>query len=158
AEPGRALGRLTDIGWGTTLRSLLADASPDEPVTGQLTDAMVKVLAAWGWERRPGAVITLPSRRRPAPVTSPGPQLRAHRRPPPPRPPPFAPKRGPRPGRPQQCPAAQVAVAGAYRAGGPLRRDRPPPGRPGPAHRRPRRDRRAPDRRGQAPSRGWRPR
>jgi len=77
AEPGRALGRLTDIGWGTALRSLLADASPDEPVTGQLTDAMVKVLAAWGWERRPGAVVALPSRTRPALISSLGQRIAA---------------------------------------------------------------------------------
>ena len=77
AEPGRALGRLTDIGWGTTLRSLLADASPDEPCTGQLTDAMVKVLAAWGWERRPGAVVALPSRTRPTLVSSLGQRIAA---------------------------------------------------------------------------------
>ena len=46
AEPGRALGRLTDIGWGATLRALFAERAPDEPVTEQLTDAMVQVLAA----------------------------------------------------------------------------------------------------------------
>ena len=33
AEPGRALGRLTDVGWGATLRALLAEGAPDEPVT-----------------------------------------------------------------------------------------------------------------------------
>ena len=33
AEPGRALGRLTDIGWGGMLRALLAEDAPDEPVT-----------------------------------------------------------------------------------------------------------------------------
>ena len=33
AEPGRALGRLTDVGWGATLRSLLAEGAKDEPVT-----------------------------------------------------------------------------------------------------------------------------
>ncbi len=31
AEPGRALGRLTDIGWGATLRTLLSGQTPDEP-------------------------------------------------------------------------------------------------------------------------------
>ena len=70
AAPGRALGRLTDVGWGTTLRSLLADDAPDEPVTTQVTDAMVKVLAAWDWERRPAAVVTMPSRTRPALISS----------------------------------------------------------------------------------------
>jgi ATP-dependent DNA helicase RecQ len=70
AAPGRALGRLTDVGWGTTLRSLLADDAPDEPVTTQVTDAVVKVLAAWDWERRPAAVVTMPSRTRPALISS----------------------------------------------------------------------------------------
>ncbi len=33
AEPGRAIGSLTDIGWGGMLRVLLAEGAPDEPVT-----------------------------------------------------------------------------------------------------------------------------
>jgi ATP-dependent DNA helicase RecQ len=70
AEQGRALGRLTDIGWGTMLRALLADGTPDGPVTDQITDALVKVLAAWGWEQRPSAVVTLPSRTRPILISS----------------------------------------------------------------------------------------
>jgi ATP-dependent DNA helicase RecQ len=65
AAPGRALGRLTDIGWGATLRALLAESAPDEPVTAQLTDAIVQVLAAWNWAQRPTAVVTMPSRTRP---------------------------------------------------------------------------------------------
>src|SRR6202453_169349 len=70
AEPGRALGRLTDVGWGTTLRALLADQAPDGPVTDQLIDAMIKVLAAWDWSQRPAGVLTLPSRTRPVLITS----------------------------------------------------------------------------------------
>jgi ATP-dependent DNA helicase RecQ len=70
AEPGRALGRLTDLGWGTTLRSLLAEGAPDEPVTDQLADAVVKVLAAWDWSQRPAAIVTMPSRTRPVLITS----------------------------------------------------------------------------------------
>jgi ATP-dependent DNA helicase RecQ len=65
AGPGRALGRLTDIGWGTTLRGLLAPGAPDEPVTGQVVDAVIKVLAAWDWDERPTGIVTLPSRTRP---------------------------------------------------------------------------------------------
>ena len=65
AEPGRALGRLTDVGWGTTLRALLADEAPDGAVTDQLTDAVVKVLAAWDWSQRPAA--WSPCRRAPGP-------------------------------------------------------------------------------------------
>src|SRR5580704_4837098 len=70
AEPGRALGRLTDIGWGTTLRALLADEAPDGPVTDQLTDAVVKVLAAWDWSQRAAGIVTTPSRTRPVLITS----------------------------------------------------------------------------------------
>ena len=70
AQPGRALGRLTDVGWGTTLRTLLADGAPDGPVTDQLIDAVVTVLAAWDWSQRPAGVVTLPSRTRPALITS----------------------------------------------------------------------------------------
>jgi len=70
AEPGRALGRLTDIGWGTTLRALLADPTPDGPVTDQLADAVVKVLAAWDWSQRPAGIVTVPSRTRPVLITS----------------------------------------------------------------------------------------
>jgi ATP-dependent DNA helicase RecQ len=65
AGPGRALGRLTDIGWGTTLRSLLSPEAADGPVPDQVFDAMVKVLAAWDWAERPAGVVTLPSRSRP---------------------------------------------------------------------------------------------
>jgi ATP-dependent DNA helicase RecQ len=70
AEPGRALGRLTDLGWGTTLRVLLADEAPDGPATGQLTDAAVKVLAAWDWSQRPAGIVTVPSRTRPVLIAS----------------------------------------------------------------------------------------
>jgi ATP-dependent DNA helicase RecQ len=70
AEPGRALGRLTDVGWGTMLRALLADEAPDAPVTDQLVDAAVKVLAAWDWNQRPVGIVTLPSRSKPVLITS----------------------------------------------------------------------------------------
>jgi ATP-dependent DNA helicase RecQ len=77
AAPGRSLGRLTDIGWGTTLRALLAEGAPDEPVTAQLTDALVKVLAAWDWAQRPVSVVTMPSRTRPLLVGSLGTRIAA---------------------------------------------------------------------------------
>jgi ATP-dependent DNA helicase RecQ len=77
AEPGRALGRFTDVGWGATLRGLLAEGSSDGPVTPQLTDAVVKVLAAWDWSSRPVSVVTLPSRSRPLLVTSFGTRIAA---------------------------------------------------------------------------------
>jgi ATP-dependent DNA helicase RecQ len=70
AEAGRALGRLTDVGWGSALRALLADGAPDEPVTDQLMGAVVKVLTAWEWSQRPVGVVTLPSRSRPVLIAS----------------------------------------------------------------------------------------
>jgi ATP-dependent DNA helicase RecQ len=75
AEPGRALGRLTDIGWGTTLRELLA--SGDQQVPGPVADAVVKVLAAWDWDQRPAAVMTIPSRTRPVLIDSLGQRIAA---------------------------------------------------------------------------------
>ncbi|WP_225878228.1 RecQ family ATP-dependent DNA helicase [Spongiactinospora rosea] len=66
AEPGRALGRLTDIGWGNRLRDLLADGAPDGPVPDDVFGAVIKVLSAWEWRERPVAVVNVPSARRPA--------------------------------------------------------------------------------------------
>jgi ATP-dependent DNA helicase RecQ len=70
ADPGRALGRLTDAGWGPRLRALLADGAPDEPAGTDLTGALITVLAAWDWPDRPVAVVTLPSASRPLLVES----------------------------------------------------------------------------------------
>jgi ATP-dependent DNA helicase RecQ len=98
AEPGRAIGRLTDLGWGPRLRALLAPdgsasdgasadrpladgpsgdgpvpddgPSPDGPVPDDLVAAVVKVLAGWDWDQRPAGVVTLPSRTRPQLVES----------------------------------------------------------------------------------------
>src|SRR5215468_9318583 len=75
AEPGRALGRLTDIGWGGMLRALLAEGAPDEPVTEPVVAAVITVLAAWDWAQRPAGVLTLPSRTRPRLITSLGRRL-----------------------------------------------------------------------------------
>ncbi|GGS41843.1 RecQ family ATP-dependent DNA helicase [Actinokineospora fastidiosa] len=58
-EPGRALGRLTDIGWGNRLRELFA--GPDGPVPDDVVDGCVKVLAAWDWAARPVGVVTVAS-------------------------------------------------------------------------------------------------
>ncbi len=70
AGPGRALGRLTDVGWGTRLRAVLSEEAPDETVSADLTGALVTVLAAWDWEDRPAAVAILPSRTRPLLIES----------------------------------------------------------------------------------------
>ncbi|MCF7547734.1 RecQ family ATP-dependent DNA helicase [Pseudonocardia sp. WMMC193] len=63
AEPGRAVGRLSDIGWGTRLRELLA--GPDQPVPADLLDAVVRVLKGWNWAERPVGVVGIGSRTRP---------------------------------------------------------------------------------------------
>ncbi|WP_121177961.1 RecQ family ATP-dependent DNA helicase [Streptomyces sp. 1114.5] len=85
AETGRALGRLSDIGWGNRLRTLLAEQAPDVPVPGEAVDALVAVLADWargpgGWAgpataegsrlERPVGVVTMASSRRPQLVGS----------------------------------------------------------------------------------------
>jgi ATP-dependent DNA helicase RecQ len=88
AETGRALGRLTDLGWGPRLRALLeagpADGtgpdrpgagSGDQPAPDDLIAAMVTVLAAWDWAQRPAGVVTVPSRRHPQLIGSLGRQL-----------------------------------------------------------------------------------
>jgi ATP-dependent DNA helicase RecQ len=69
AETGRVLGRLSDLGWGTRLREVLRpDADGDIPA--DLFNAVVKVLAAWDWSQRPGAVVWIGSRTRPRLVGS----------------------------------------------------------------------------------------
>jgi len=113
---GRAVARLTDLGWGQRLRTLLGDdglghdaaanmldreppgieedpdaaddaaggsggsapapaaaltpgRSPDGPPDDPLLRACTQVLGAWDWERRPGAIVSIPSRRRSQLVT-----------------------------------------------------------------------------------------
>jgi ATP-dependent DNA helicase RecQ len=67
---GRALARLTDLGWGGSLRELFAVGAPDGPIPPQVLAACVRVLADWGWAERPVAVVSLPSRSRPQLVDS----------------------------------------------------------------------------------------
>jgi ATP-dependent DNA helicase RecQ len=64
-KPGRALARFTDLGVGQQVRVLLRDDSPDGTVPGELVRACVRVLAEWDWVRRPEAIVTVGSRRRP---------------------------------------------------------------------------------------------
>ncbi|MDF1604588.1 DEAD/DEAH box helicase [Nocardioides sp. YIM 152315] len=47
AEEGRAVARLTDLGYGNALRELFAPATPDGPVPVPLVRAVVEVLADW---------------------------------------------------------------------------------------------------------------
>ncbi|MEL5990523.1 RecQ family ATP-dependent DNA helicase [Microbacterium phosphatis] len=70
AEEGRALARLTDLGWGGALRELFAAGAPDQEVPPRLLDACVRVLADWGWAERPAAVVAVPSRSHPKLVAS----------------------------------------------------------------------------------------
>lgn len=70
AAEGRALARLTDLGWGGTLRELFAAGAVDQPVPPNLLSACVRVLAEWGWAERPVAVVAMPSRSRPQLVDS----------------------------------------------------------------------------------------
>ncbi|MEU1296247.1 RecQ family ATP-dependent DNA helicase [Streptomyces sp. NPDC005840] len=77
AAEGRALGRLSDIGWGNRLRPMLAPTAPDGPLPDDVAQAVVGVLVDWakgpgGWapgaaegQRRPVGVVTVASRTRP---------------------------------------------------------------------------------------------
>ncbi|RUR01890.1 RecQ family ATP-dependent DNA helicase [Labedella endophytica] len=69
-EEGRALARLTDLGWGGVLRTIFAEGAPDAPIAPNVLDACVRVLADWGWAERPAAVVSVPSRSRPLLVES----------------------------------------------------------------------------------------
>jgi ATP-dependent DNA helicase RecQ len=72
ADTGRALGRLTGIGLGAALRSLLAEGTADDAIEKDLLDATVKVLAEWKeqWPERPAAVVSIGSHRRPTLINS----------------------------------------------------------------------------------------
>ncbi|WP_309127820.1 RecQ family ATP-dependent DNA helicase [Microbacterium sp.] len=70
AGEGRALARLTDLGWGGALREMFSAGAADAPVSAPVMDACVRVLAAWDWARRPAAVVAVPSRSRPLLVES----------------------------------------------------------------------------------------
>ncbi|ARQ68119.1 RecQ family ATP-dependent DNA helicase [Streptomyces marincola] len=82
AAPGRALGRLSDIGWGNRLRPLLSPGSGDGPVPDDILNAVITVLTDWakgpgGWapgapERRarPVGVVSVGSHTRPRLVGS----------------------------------------------------------------------------------------
>ena len=68
--PGRALARLTDLGWGGPLRELLAAGAADQPCPPALQAACIRVLGDWDWAERPAAVVAMPSRTRPRFVES----------------------------------------------------------------------------------------
>ncbi|GGL27893.1 ATP-dependent DNA helicase RecQ [Phycicoccus endophyticus] len=64
---GRALARLSDLGWGQRLREVLREDAPASP---ELLRACVPVLAGWGWAERPVGVVAVASRTRPQLVES----------------------------------------------------------------------------------------
>ncbi|WP_432980557.1 RecQ family ATP-dependent DNA helicase [Dactylosporangium sp. CA-233914] len=71
--PGRAIGRLSDLGWGDRLRTTLN--GPDAPVSDELFNGVVATLAEWAkgdgrWEQRPVGVVVLGSRHAPELVGS----------------------------------------------------------------------------------------
>ena len=70
ALTGRAIARLSDIGWGSRLRELLGPGSADQAAGPRVIGAVVDVLKAWGWACRPVAVVAMPSRSRPQLVAS----------------------------------------------------------------------------------------
>ncbi|MEO7070760.1 MAG: RecQ family ATP-dependent DNA helicase [Nostocoides sp.] len=67
SQTGRAVARLSDLGWGQRLREVLRS---DEPASPALLKACVGVLAGWGWAQRPVGVVAMPSRTHPVLVDS----------------------------------------------------------------------------------------
>lgn len=72
---GRAVGRLTDLGWGSRLRSAFAPDAPDGPAAADLLAAVVEVLKEWAtgpdpWPQRPTGVVAVGSQRRPQLIAS----------------------------------------------------------------------------------------
>ena len=65
---GRALARLSDLGWGQRVRELVQ--GEDGPVPDQVVNAVTRVLADWDWQQRPVALVSVPSRRHPQLVGS----------------------------------------------------------------------------------------
>jgi len=65
AEPGRAIARFTDLGFGQRVRGVLAPDASDGPMPQDLVAAAVQVLASWGWTQRPEAVVHVGSAQRP---------------------------------------------------------------------------------------------
>jgi ATP-dependent DNA helicase RecQ len=69
-EPGRTVGRLSDLGWGGRLRAVAGPDAADDPITDDLAAAVVEILKTWAhgddaWRQRPAAVVEVGSRRHP---------------------------------------------------------------------------------------------
>jgi ATP-dependent DNA helicase RecQ len=76
-SPGRAIGRLSDIGWGPALRRALHEHAEDRGLPDELLNAAIEVLRTWGWDLRPSAVVAVPSTTRPMLLTTLGERLAA---------------------------------------------------------------------------------
>jgi ATP-dependent DNA helicase RecQ len=66
AAAGRALGRVSDLGWGERLRRTVGAETPDAPVPPELVAAVVALLKDWAtgdepWAQRPAAVVGIDS-------------------------------------------------------------------------------------------------
>ncbi|MFG2063160.1 DEAD/DEAH box helicase [Micromonospora sp. NPDC048871] len=75
ALPGRAVGRLSDLGWGDRLRGLVGPGTPDGPVPDDVVAAVIEVLKAWAhgddpWPSRPVGVVAMDSTTHPLLITS----------------------------------------------------------------------------------------
>lgn len=74
AQRGRALARLTDLGWGNRLREIFSNDSEGRPVDGEVPPdvgkACIGVLAEWDWSARPAGIVSVPSTTRPRLVAS----------------------------------------------------------------------------------------
>ena len=70
AEEGRAVARFTDLGHGSRVRELLRPGTADGAIPEDLVRAAVTVLAAWGWDERPAAIVSIGSHSRPLLIAS----------------------------------------------------------------------------------------
>ncbi|WP_193104063.1 ATP-dependent DNA helicase RecQ [Brachybacterium sp. FME24] len=68
-EEGRALARMSDLGWAVPLRELLRVDEQGRRVDAALTPAIahrvIEILTDWDWRQRPAAVLAVPSTTRP---------------------------------------------------------------------------------------------
>lgn len=67
---GRAVARLTDLGWGGPLRELFAAGAADREIDERLMQGVVATLRDWPWAQRPVGVVAMPSLTRPRLVAS----------------------------------------------------------------------------------------
>ncbi|GAA4437614.1 RecQ family ATP-dependent DNA helicase [Phytohabitans houttuyneae] len=75
AASGRAVGRLSDLGWGSRLRAVAGADAPDAPLPADVAGAVVEVLKTWArgddpWPARPAGIVAVGSRRHPQLVRS----------------------------------------------------------------------------------------